>query len=130
MYVIYLIASLLLVTGIIIFAKFFSAIKQWILARKICATISEVDDETWNDGRIRFKYEFQINGKLYAIWSPWYETFNPFMCLFPHKNVGKRVNIRINTRNLKIVYPLSYSFLLLLIGCAILMCGIIIIICF
>ena len=102
---------------------------RWKRAIKIDAQIIEVSDETWNDGRIRFRYKFQFEGQSHVIWGPWYETFNPLLCLFPKSRIGKIVSIRFNKRKMKIEQVPLVSVLFGVFGIVISLCGFIIFAC-
>ena len=100
---------------------------RWKRAAQINAQIIGVSDETWNDSRVRFQYKFQFGGQSYVIWGPWYETFNPLLCLFPQNRIGKIVPIRFNNRKMKIVQSPAVSALFGVIGIGISLCGFVII---
>ena len=101
---------------------------RWKRATQINAKIIEVSDKTWNDGRVRFRYKFQFEGQSYIIWGPWYEIFNPLLCLFPKSRIGKIVPIRFNNRKLKIVQSPTVSALFGVIGIGISFCGFVILV--
>lgn len=104
----------------------FLEIIRWKQAAKINAQVIQVSDETWNDGRVRFQYKFQFGKQVYTIWGPWYETFNPLLCLFPQRQIGKQVAIRFDNRKMKIVQSPMVSALFGVIGVGVFFCGFVI----
>lgn len=109
--------------GIIIYYSYL--IIRWMTAPKVVAVISDIRDETWNDGMVRFKYKFMFEGHEFELWGPWYESFNPIICICPRIRLGKKVTIHLNRSKMKILHSPLFSIILLPIGALIAICGVI-----
>ena len=113
----------ILIFGIGIAIYYSYLMLQWITAPKVVATVSGVCDETWNDGMVRFKYKFMFEEHEFELWGPWYESFNPIICISPQIRLGKKVSIRLNRSKTKILHSPLFSIILFFVGVSIAVCG-------
>ena len=116
----------LLGAGLVEFVYELLQVVLWIRAIPQKARIVAMNDETWNDGMLRFCYEFQQDYKTITIWGPWHESFNPLLCIWPQRRLGKVVSVRINEQKMKIIQKPWVSMLFGMIGVGVALCGFIV----